>query len=134
VLDRRDPLEDLLWRTDGLCSLAAGGERVGKGRVRGVKVRVLLVSLDGGETRVVPFEVVVLSRRLLVVEEGPPLLRLLFGLGAVHPQQGGGLDGGQTQTGPELVELPELAGHVGELVARPQQPPPAVLVRQRRRA
>src|SRR4026208_587610 len=75
----------------GWVARRAAGAGLGHPDVGGLAREVLLVAGNAGVARVVPLEVVVLSREELVVEVLPPFLGLRGGLRAVHPQQRDGL-------------------------------------------
>ena len=133
LLQRLDLVDDLVGGADGLGGAAGRKARIGHTDVGGLALEVFLVAGDALEARVVPFEVVVLGRSELVVEVLPALFGFRRGLGAVHPQQGGGLVRRQAEFGPDGVELPHLRGHLVEVVAGDKHLPEAVLGGQPRR-
>ena len=84
-LRRFDLVDDLVRGADGLDLATDLKGRIGHTDVGGLSLEVLFVAVYALVTRVVPFEVVVLSRSELVLEGLPPLFGFRRGLSAVHP-------------------------------------------------
>jgi hypothetical protein len=74
-----------------------------------------------------------LRRLQLVVEVPPAFFGFGGGLGAVHPQEGGGLVRRQTMFGTDGVELPHLRGHRVQVITSDEQLPQAMLGSQAHR-
>ena len=126
LLQGLDPIDDIIRGSYGLRGAARGKASVRRTYVGVLAYKVFLIAMDALVARVVPFEVVVLGCGELVVEINPTLFSLLCGLGAVHPQKGGGLVRREAEFASDCVEPPHLVGHLHHVVASDKHLPKTV--------
>ena len=91
LLHRLDLLDDLLRCADGLGRATCGEPSLCRAYVRSLSRQVFFVASYAFVAGVVPIKVVMLGCDALVFEVLQSFFGFLGSLGAVHPQQGGGL-------------------------------------------